>query len=292
MSESSSSQNAMKITKSVLALTPFFASALSPNASAATLTHFNYAVTNAGDLVDGEIVVMRDLTSDGSTASISNSGDSFGRPSIGSAEANLGSGILRASSTLAFSSARFGDSFRAATPSGSPFSWTADDTARFSLNITGSIDRSSSGSNFSDFVILILEPGALNAYTDWLQQTGPADAWTSQLIDSLDLGLDYETPLPDFYDDNLTSFPGSYDFDFSPEGDFDWVLSATAFTNGGVTADFSNTFEVSYTGPDGSVTRSASGAFPGTVAIPEPSSALLLVAGIGALHRRRRPKMS
>ncbi|MBS0333573.1 MAG: PEPxxWA-CTERM sorting domain-containing protein [Proteobacteria bacterium] len=63
-------------------------------------------------------------------------------------------------------------------------------------------------------------------------------------------------------------------------------------------ADFSHTVIASYDGPQGATTLSASGLFPGTLAldaspgaVPEPAAWALLIVGFGlsgAMLRRRR----
>ena len=88
---------------------------------------------------------------------------------------------------------------------------------------------------------------------------------------------------------------------FNPNGDFDWIIysySAATLTAGRAgdiaSADFYNTIQASYIAPSGATTYSASGVFPGTLAlplaVPEPEGVLLfaIASAAFAFGRLRR----
>ena len=58
-----------------------------------------------------------------------------------------------------------------------------------------------------------------------------------------------------------------------------------------MTLDFENTGSLSFTAAPGVEVFSASGVFPDTMLIPEPSTALLLVFGSVAFVKRRRRRV-
>lgn len=98
-----------------------------------------------------------------------------------------------------------------------------------------------------------------------------------------------------------SGIPSTITADFNPGGDFDWVLLLGA--SGQISGpgdyfdfDLSHTLDLSYAGPQGSVTKSVSGlfsAYDATLAdsnqVPEPSTIALLGLGLaGCVYVRRR----
>jgi hypothetical protein len=259
------------------------------------------------------------LTGNGVSDSRTNS-DVYG---IGSAtaSASLVTGELKASSALRHvnraqshrnnmtAQAYFGDSFRHSTSSG-PFQWSTSTSATFALNIEGLVDDVADADAGALVEIIILEPGSLQtAAPEFLSGGfGIGQSWGSRIIDRHIVGL--STATTQFYDyatsggnvgfvpvdQIVTSFPQPILLPFTPRGDFDWIVHL--YTNASVgtsqssqaTADFGNTITVSYIPPEGATTvYSASGVFPGTIAIPEPTSAaiaiVLLFGGYSLSHR-------
>lgn len=232
----------------------------------------------------------------------------------GYAYANLATGQLKMRSNVVNtdgtaypslqSNAIFGDSFTASTALGTPFSWTSASQAAFTLNLGGMLTSSAPLPTIGGdvFVILsILAPGTLDPnkplingptakqYFFWnIGNPGVKIYYTDQQMNSQPL-----TPTAEY-----TAIPPSLTASFTPGGDFDWVLALGAdgqLANAGTNfdLDLSHTLTLSYAGPNGSVTQSASNQFVNfnatlpPAAIPEPASLALLGIGITLLLARR-----
>ncbi len=88
----------------------------------------------------------------------------------------------------------------------------------------------------------------------------------------------------------LSTLPSANTANFTPDGDYDWVLAIGA--SGQTTApdaswevDLADTVTLDYSGPAWSVTKSASGVFSNFVAapVPEPGTWAMVLAGFAAL---------
>lgn len=202
----------------------------------------------------------------------------------------------------------FGDGFRAMTPGNQPFAWDGSSRARFTLNLSGTLESSRplgvDSINADAFVILsILNKNTLDpnqplingptAQQYFFWNIGNPDAeiyYTDQVGNHLLL-----TPTAHF-----SSVPSVLTADFTPGGDFDWVLLLGASGQIGqpgdrFNLDLSHTLDLSYAGPEGSVTSSVSNQFVNfnapLPAVPEPQTWLMMVGGLGlvgsALRRRK-----
>ena len=234
----------------------------------------------------------------------------------GVASADLGTGQLKIRSTNAVgdgsvspsiqTNAIFGDSFTARTAGGSPFAFTAASQAAFTLNLTGSLTSSAPLPTIGGaaFVILsILQPGTVDPTKPLVN--GP----TSEQYFYWNIG---NPTLKIYYNDlagnhvlltptaNLTTLPQTLTATFRPGGNFDWVLFLGAsgqlsHAGDSFDIDLSHTLNLSYAGPQGSVTTAASGQFanfdttlPPATLVPEPGTLLLLAGGLLALSGLRR----
>ena len=234
----------------------------------------------------------------------------------GFASADLATGQLKIRSTNAVgdgsvspsitSNAIFGDSFTARTAGGSPFAFTAASQAAFTLNLTGSLTSSAPLPTIGGaaFVILsILQPGTLDPAKPLVN--GPtAEQYFYWNIGNPGLQIYYTdlagnnvllTPTA-----NLTTLPQTLNAPFRPGGNFDWVLFLGAsgqlsHAGDSFDIDLSHTLNLSYAGPQGSVTTAASGQFanfnatlPPATMVPEPGTLLLVAGGLLALTGLRR----
>lgn len=204
-----------------------------------------------------------------------------------------------------------GDSFSLAQSDGSPFA-VAGGVASFTLAVSGQaqVDQGSawavpSATAYLD--LFILHPGSLdrwrsNAFGNFpihvddivqVFQWGATPS-SSTALDYSTWGTTYQMHTIPVLDDGDVAVA-----QFEAPTAFDWLLRLSvgvALFSGDADAyaysDFSHTVAASFEGPDGSITRSASGLFPGTVsvvtAVPEPASMTLLLPALLLLRLSRR----
>jgi hypothetical protein len=281
-------------------------------AHANPITHFTYSSSfvqaESTGFSTGPDYMQKQLVSNGGFVSTGRSLDAPEGTAAAGSSANLASGELKALAETtasgdggyfsAFARADFGDSFRTYAGN-SPFTWASDTEASFSFDLTGLVDLNGAD-NGSQFGLTILAPGALDAYARWLGGENTFAEWNSQVITSFFYGLGPGVVAQSWMTGVVTDYPDSVSASFTPGSDFDWVLTliSNVGINGSFTVvdaygltDFSNTLHLAYSGPDNTTTYSGSGLFPSTLAlaaaptaIPEPASALLFLAGLGALR--------
>lgn len=207
--------------------------------------------------------------------------------------------------------AALGDSFSLAQADGSPFA-VAGGMASFSLAVTGQaqVEQGSAWAPPSATAYLdlfILHPGSLdrwrpNAFGNFpIHVDDIVQVFQWGATPSSSMALDYSTWGTTY---QMHAIPVLNDGDvavaqFAAPTAFDWLLRLSvgvALFSGDSDAyaysDFSHTVAASFEGPDGSITRSASGLFPGTVsvvtAVPEPASMTLLLPALLLLRLSRR----
>jgi hypothetical protein len=290
----------------VLALAAALTTLSPATATAAPITHFTWAFTDNFFFFSDAV-----FRTDGTSSATTQSGANDDANAAGRGAADLAAGTLRA---LAYSRSDpgyldggdtetwvgFGDSFRTFTAGGAPFFW-AGASATMRVDLTGF--RSSSGAspyNVGAIAMCVLPAGGLDAFATAIRANNYVEG-----DDDVDVCLywqGYSLGPGDGDFPALLTFPATVDFTFTPGGDFDWfvfmALQVSSDNGGEALADFSNTAHASYTGPDGTVTRSASGLFPGTsplediVAVPEPATVVLTSLGVALLagRRGRRPR--
>jgi len=255
--------------------------------------------------------------------------ESFARSDLGTAELKASSEISNHNAggnyfSSATSYAAFGDSFTHTTGSSQPFLFDNGETSTFSLNIDGFSNTSISGSNSvrsqAYLSLFILNSGSLhNVVSDSTGRVNCCDennintlddnliefatfGLTAQSTDFFDYGGDYSS---DSRSVDAILASGLFEYDFSPNGDFDWVLELVTVSNilpfglpdgdHFAVANFANTIDVGYSAPTGVSTRSGSGSFDSSVAVsvPEPSRLALLSLGmLGLFYRKGKVKSS
>lgn len=255
---------------------------------------------------------------------------SFG-PWLTSSQVPVGHNVSSARST-----AVFGDSFRTYQGT-SPFVWGSETEAIFNFDLTGSISTSANFTEPEEISwewpssqplnrlsgtleLRIMAPGTLDymwqflhfnvdnyedddagyaagdaLYAAYEASTLSVHRWSLGALSIYD--HDTNTVIP--------TFPTQISHSLNPGSDFDWYLMFVtdisidnSLENAFATMDFFNTASVSYSGPQGTQTYSASGLFPGSFdlqdapapePIPEPATfALIAIGGLALVAWRRR----
>lgn len=279
------------------------------------------AVVGAIDLPSAGVDIEQGFVN-ANAASIGPRGEGSPSTALGDyfASADLGAGELKARGRLqtnkasgahnVLATAAFGDTFRHLDSAGSPFVFDGGDTATFRLDISGSF-MSAGAADFGPSADVFVRILTLNAGTldnnEVVRDTGrlpigASSALSQNLINDFSVDLSGESRILDITDFSnvtptftTTNFPDVIDVEVPVAGDFDFVVqmfvNLNAFNPDGVdiTADFSNTIGVEYLPTVGVETvQSGSGVFPGTVPVPAPGAASLLLGGLALSARRRR----
>jgi hypothetical protein len=218
--------------------------------------------------------------------------------SVGSSSVDLTSGSLHSLASANFgydpsalpgmtSSFQFGNS-----SFGDAFTYLGDFTgqqATFHINVDGTFSGAAAF-NGSDFQFMVLPAGtiAANAGNTLNIFNNPGNV---AIVNDL-YALTPTSPNPLTFDVSVAL--NGHDPTIEIAANLNVVTSlllGQAFT-----ADFSNTAAITLTAPDGVTVESASGVFPGTVPVPEPSSLAITLAGTAVAglmaqsHRARRLK--
>jgi len=228
--------------------------------------------------------------------------------------------------------AYFGDTFGAIdAATGQAHAWQAGEKVTFSFSVTGAIQQSLATAQMvaldPDFQSLVIfsfvayRPGYMALQTEmdalWTKPWDDAamaeytrlNAEIYALQITPGVGVYLGRPYTPWFDGATANYinidantPTVISSTFEPGGSFEWVAaldvsarfqSDTALPQRPTfVVDFSHSVGAAFSGPNGTITTSASGFFPDTVsAVPEPSTTLLSLTGftaIGLLARRRR----
>jgi hypothetical protein len=210
--------------------------------------------------------------------------------------------------------AAFGDSFSLTGSGGGPFA-AAGSLAAFSMSVSGqgradggTASRSPSATAYLE--LFILSPGALDRWKP--NAFGGFPIHVADIVQVFQWGatpgsthaMDYST-YGSTYDVHEIAVLEDGDVavaQFQPPAEFDWLVRLSvgvSLFSGDQDAyaysDFSHTVDMSFEGPTGSTTWSASGLFPGTVGIPstvsEPPIMALLPCLMVLAACRRPPRL-
>jgi PEP-CTERM motif len=223
------------------------------------------------------------------------------------ASASLASGTLRAATqfsggtggdgAVTLASAFIGDNFAFSGGQNQPFTWNANSTATFNIDVDGFINRDVAGESYSDFSLLALiiyQPGTLDDIVPFCGGNVMYSYYWS-------VGQNTSHPCGGSFVGNLDGAVNqTVSATFNPGGDFAWALGfrTVNFVGGPLNSNtswnyaFDNTIRYGFEAPEGATVTTTSGIAPGgeSVSVPEPGTLALLglgLAGLGWSRRRR-----
>ncbi len=232
-----------------------------------------------------------------------------------SASASLQNGTLRVATSFSsngvgggttLASAYIGDGYAFSGPGGSPYVWNGQ-TVTFNIHVSGlqsaMIPPSLNGEqlyyDFSILSLIIYQPGGLDETVPFCNGDGTTTV-TGGYYWSIGANTTGTNPCGGAFLGNLSGdVNDTLSVSFAPTGDFAWALGIRAINaaNGGQSGPiswdyaFGHTVSYGFVAPDDAVVTTASGIPPGgeAFAVPLPSTAWLLGAGLALLALRRRP---
>lgn len=295
-------------------------SLLATESAAVTIDHFssstvltygsNVDIVNEIFVNENPLYLQKNASTTGGTASGSLSYLGTEGTASAQAESSLATGTLKAkaqstslvntgpfdNNAFGFARADVGDSFQTFDNQG-PLQWTNATDVTFSIDLSGFVSTGSGVNSRADagFFLGVFKPGFLDAYAQWLINGA---SFPSEYNDNLLFGFDYSLGGEVQSFQQPFAVPGVLDITFAPGGDFDWVAGIFMDTAASLTdtsiADFFSTATMSYTGPAGTTTYSASGLFPGTqplssapVVVSEPGILALMGIALAGIRLRR-----